>query len=221
MWGLLSWLPVFKEGPYLWRLPGWASPTAGRFSGIRQLARPSAVTAPPPPPPRTGLGRWVGLRGLTESSSVPGCLWVPVGAGRGGMVVKGATANRKPQATVGDSQEAEKGTHICDRHCIWHFPKAHKSQLRLVSCAALDRRPSREHKDQGSCVGCYCPDLSLGYKVNRPKHPGPWKPPDPFQGKTKKVENPCLGGICRSFRFIRKGVKAQLTQGKLQRNKQE
>lgn len=35
-----------------------------------------------PHPPRTGLGKWVGLRGLTASSSVPGCPWVSwVGGG--------------------------------------------------------------------------------------------------------------------------------------------
>lgn len=88
-------------------------------------------------------------------------------------MVKGAAANRKPQA-------AGKGTHICDRHCTWHFSKAHRDQLHLVSWTALDRRPRRGHKDQGLSVGCYCPDLSLGYKVKRPKHPGPWKAPDPL-----------------------------------------
>lgn len=54
--GLLSWLPVFKQRPHLWRLPGWASPTAGRASGIWQPARPSAVTAPPPPPRQDRAG---------------------------------------------------------------------------------------------------------------------------------------------------------------------
>ena len=53
--GLLSWLPIFKQRPHLWRLPGWASPAAGRDSGIWPLAHPSAVTAPPPATPdRTG-----------------------------------------------------------------------------------------------------------------------------------------------------------------------
>ena len=51
------------------------------------------------------------------------------------------------------------------------------------------------------------PDLSVSWKGRRHKHQGPWKAPDPSQGKAKKWKTPAscgAGGIKRLW-FIRKG----------------
>lgn len=170
MRGLLAWLPVFKGRPHLWRLPGWASPTAGRLSGIRRLARPSAGTAPPTLNPRTGLGKCLGLRGLTASSSVLSSLWVLVEMG-----MQGTPANRKHPA-AGERQGLPGGQ---GRALTSVLGTALGPSPRLMGVSFL-RCPGRPWtEDQVEDMGYCCPDLSLTCKVKRPKHPRPWKAPEP------------------------------------------
>lgn len=181
----LSWLLGFKQRPHLWRRPGWASPTAGRDSGIWQLARPSVVTVPSPSPPdRTGqVGR--SQRPHSKLGSTPpacGCLV-------GGMLV-----------IFGDQDSWWRGggwgkdTGICDRHCAWHFPKARRGQPLLVSWITLDRRPSRGHSDQGSCIRCYSPSLVTELEGKKMQTSRTLESTRPLPRENKKMENPCFLG---------------------------
>lgn len=141
--GLLSWLPVFKQRPHLWRLPLQGGP---QESGSRHAHLPSLH---PPPQGRTGQ---VGPRGLTASPTVPACGCL------GGLSEALQTESTRQMFVTIPDQDSEdgKGAGICEASVLDVFPRPVGS---ASSCAwtTLDRRPSRGHKDQGLNVGCYSP----------------------------------------------------------------
>lgn len=174
MRGLLAWLPVFKGRPHLWRLPGWASPTAGRLSGIRRLARPSAGTAPPPSTPGQDWASALVSEASQQAHQSPaacGCLW---GWGRA-EGVQGTPANRKhPAAGEGQGLPGRQGRALTSVLGTALGPSPRPTGVSFLCCPG---RPWTE--DQMEDIGYCCPDLSLSCKVKRPKHPRPWKAPEP------------------------------------------
>lgn len=137
--GLLSWLPVFKQRPHLWRLPLQGGP---QESGSRHAHLPS------PHPPAQGRTGQVGPRGLTASLAVPAC--GSPGGRSGALQTESA---RRMFVTIPDQDSGGgKGTGICDRAVLAVLPGPVGP---ASSCAwtTLDRRPGRGHKDQGSNVG--------------------------------------------------------------------
>lgn len=137
--GLLSWLPVFKQRPHLWRLPLQGGP---QESGSRHAHLPS------PHPPAQGRTGQVGPRGLTASLAVPAC--GSPGGWSGALQTESA---RRMFVTIPDQDSGGgKGAGICDRAVLAVLPGPVGP---ASSCAwtTLDRRPGRGHKDQGSNVG--------------------------------------------------------------------
>lgn len=116
--GLLSWLPVFKQRPHLWRLPLQGGP---QESGSRHAHLPSLH---PPAQGRTGQ---VGPRGLTVSLAVPAC--GSPGGWSGALQTESA---RQMFVTIPDQDSGGgKGAGICDRCCARCSPRTCRTSFLL------------------------------------------------------------------------------------------
>lgn len=98
-------------------------------------------------------------------------------------------------------------THIVTAAALGAFPRLVEVSLSRDPGPPWTEDHAENRRIRACILGITAPDLSVSWKGRRHKHRGPWKAPDPSQGKAKKWKTPAscgAGGIKRLW-FIRKG----------------